>query len=325
MINTYRKYLDKLRSDLRFSQLCDFFEKSANIAFNATSNGNLPRWLDAYWNLPDLAPAKIATGCATPYVNGEIDNKTKEILLSSLHQLHPWRKGPYQLCDIFIDTEWRSDWKWNRLAPHIDSWSDKNVLDIGCGNGYHCFRIAAEGAKTVTGIDTSLLSIMQFKTLQKYFCQDNLDIFPVGIQNMPDNAPLFDTVLSMGVLYHRKDHIGHLKKIKSLLVPGGTAIIETLIVDGDEERCLIPEKRYAMMKNVYALPSVPLLEKWLSEAGFCDIRTVDVTTTSTDEQHSTEWMKFHSLSNFLDNDDQSKTVEGYPAPKRAIVLATLKR
>ena len=318
---TYKPFLDLLAQDLRFSQMCSFFEEAANLAFNGSSNGNLPCWLSAYSSLPDLEVETSSIVCDTPYASGHLSKQDSETLLESLHQLHPWRKGPFKLFDIFIDTEWRSDWKWDRLAPHVKSWKGKNVLDIGCGNGYHCLRIAGEGARTVTGIDTSLLSITQFKSLNKYLRIDNVDIFPVGIQNMPDNLQLFDTVLSMGVLYHRKDHMEHLHKIKSLLTEGGEAVIETLVIDGDAGDCLIPEKRYAMMKNVYAVPSVATLENWLNEAGFCDIRTVDVTATSIDEQRSTEWMKFHSLSNFLNPEDLSLTVEGYPAPKRAIVIA----
>jgi tRNA (mo5U34)-methyltransferase len=125
----------------------------------------------------------------------------------------------------------------------------------------------------------------------------------------------------MGVLYHRKDHIEHLKTLKSLLVPGGKALIETLVIDGGKTDCLIPKKRYAMMKNVYTLPSLQLLEQWISDAGFCDITIIDVTVTSINEQRSTEWMKFHSLINFLDKKDQTKTVEGYQAPKRAMLIA----
>ena len=321
MIETYKKYLEKWGGDLRFSQLCRFFKDSTNLAFNQSSNGNLPRWIDAYKKLPNLNVEQHSVDCDKPFASGEISDERLEQLNRSLQQLHPWRKGPYQLFDIFLDTEWRSDWKWNRLAPHIDSWSGKNVLDIGCGNGYHCFRIAAKGANSVTGIDTSLLSIMQFKTLQTYFNIDNIDIFPVGIQNMPLDAPFFDTVLSMGVLYHRKDPIEHLNKVKSLLIDGGEVILETLIIGGNQDECLMPEKRYAMMKNVYKIPSVPTLEKWLKEAGFCEIRTVDVSVTSTEEQRSTDWMQFHSLSNFLNPDDPTKTVEGYPAPKRAMVIA----
>jgi len=51
------------------------------------------------------------------------------------------------------------------------------------------------------------------------------------------------------------------------------------------------------------------------------VRTVDVTTTSLEEQRTTPWMQFESLADYLDPSDRSRTVEGYPAPRRAIVLA----
>jgi tRNA (mo5U34)-methyltransferase len=305
----------------KLKELGCFFESILENAFDTSANGNLPRWLEAYSKLPEIDPTEVNIDTDTPFAKGDIDTETKLTLTENLHMFHPWRKGPFELFNIFIDTEWRSDWKWNRLSPHIDSWQDKNVFDIGCGNGYHCFRIASGGAKSVTGIDTSLLSIMQFKTLQKYFKKDNIEIFPVGIQNIPKLNSIFDTVLSMGVLYHRTDPLEHLEKIYDLLVPGGECVVETLIIDGNENDCLEPIDRYAMMKNVYRIPSVTLLEKWLDSTGFYNIRTVDVTVTSPEEQRSTDWMRFHSLSNFLAPEDASKTIEGYPAPKRAMVIA----
>jgi tRNA (mo5U34)-methyltransferase len=33
-------------------------------------------------------------------------------------------------------------------------------------------------------------------------------------------------------------------------------------------------------------------------------------------------MDFHSLKDFLDPNDTSKTIEGYPAPKRGLFIAT---
>ncbi len=323
MKSTYTQYLKMMEGESSLKELGSFFASILEDAFNISANGNLVQWLDAYSRLPDLNPSVVRTDRDTPYVNGSIDEETRLELIEILHMYHPWRKGPFELFDIFIDTEWRSDWKWNRFNPHIKSWENKNVFDIGCGNGYHCFRIAANGAKTVTGIDTSLLSIMQFKSLQKYFKMENVEIFPVGIQNIPDKHAIFDTVLSMGVIYHRKDPIEHLGKIKALLIPGGECIIETMIIDGDENNCLIPENRYAMMKNVYMIPSVAMLEKWMNRTGFSNIRCVDITATTGFEQRSTEWMKFHSLSNFLDQQYPKKTVEGYPAPKRAVIIAQI--
>ena len=46
--------------------------------------------------------------------------------------------------------------------------------------------------------------------------------------------------------------------------------------------------------------------------------------TSTDEQRATKWMTNHSLIDFLDPNNKSLTIEGYPAPKRAVFIATKK-
>ena len=102
---------------------------------------------------------------------------------------------------------------------------------------------------------------------------------------------------------------------------GGELVLETLVVEGDENTALVPEDRYAQMRNVWFLPSVPALERWLRRAGFVDVRCVDVSTTSVDEQRSTDWMRYQSLPDFLDPQDHGRTVEGLPAPMRAVLLA----
>ena len=75
------------------------------------------------------------------------------------------------------------------------------------------------------------------------------------------------------------------------------------------------------MGNVWFLPGCDTLLGWLRKLGLVDCRLVDVSTTSTDEQRSTEWMRFQSLADFLDPADSTRTIEGYPAPMRAIVTA----
>jgi tRNA (mo5U34)-methyltransferase len=75
------------------------------------------------------------------------------------------------------------------------------------------------------------------------------------------------------------------------------------------------------MRNVWLLPTVPMLTKWLEETGYADIEIVDRSTTTTDEQRSTAWMRFESLCEALDPDDPTKTIEGWPAPNRVIITA----
>ena len=285
--------------------------------------GDLPRWLQVLDQLPDLQPDHIQLNSARVGASQDIpasDAATQQ-LRDTLQGLHPWRKGPFELFGVHIDTEWRSDWKWDRLQKKIDSLAGRRVLDVGCGSGYHCWRMLGDGAAEVIGIDPTPLFVVQFWALQKYLQQDNTWVLPLGIEHVPQKLQAFDTVFSMGVLYHRRSPLDHLQELKDCLRPGGQLVLETLVIEGGLGDTLLPEGRYARMGNVWFLPSTDTLLSWLRKLGFVEAEMVDVTVTSTREQRSTEWMKFHSLVNFLDPQDNKKSIEGYPAPRRAVVIA----
>lgn len=285
-------------------------------------HGDLPRWLNALNSLPELAANKIELDQSAITVQGStLDAAASQQLTKQLKGLHPWRKGPFKLFDITIDTEWRSDWKWDRLAPHIEPLNGRRVLDIGCGSGYHCWRMRGAGADWVVGIDPTPLFILQFFALQKYIQDSRVTVLPMGIEQLPTKLRFFDSVFSMGVLYHRRSPFDHLLELRDALRKDGELILETLVIEGDKGQVLVPEGRYARMGNVWFLPSCDTLTSWLAKAGFKDVRLLDVNTTSLDEQRRSDWMTFHSLKEFLDPDDTSKTLEGYPAPRRAIFSA----
>ncbi len=253
-----------------------------------------------------------------------LDEASLKKIRGLLHNLKPWRKGPFSLQGIDIDTEWRSDFKWDRLVPHLPPLQGRRILDVGGGNGYHAWRMAAQGAELTLCIDPSPRYFAQFHAVRKLLGPEapkGLHHLPVGIEAVPDGIEAFDCVFSMGVLYHRRDPIDHLFKLKDCLRPGGTLVLETLIIEGDENQCLIPPDRYAAMNNVWFLPSVAMLQGWLARCGYEAIEAVSVTATSLDEQRSTEWMTFQSLADFLHPDDASLTREGHPAPVRAALLA----
>ena len=222
-----------------------------------------------------------------------------------------------------VDTEWRSDWKWDRLEDAIAPLDGRRVLDVGCGNGYHCWRMLGAGAAEVIGIDPTPLFILQFKAVQHYLKQSGIHVLPVTLEAMPAHLPVFDTVFSMGVLYHRRDPMAHLMSLKHKLAPGGQLVLETLVIEGDDEALLKPNGRYARMGNVWQLPSPGLAARWLKEAGFSKIKIVDVGATSLEEQRRTPWMTFHSLEEFLEANDPTRTIEGFPAPRRAILTANI--
>lgn len=292
-------------------------------AFDAGKHGDLVKWQAVIDAIPELPRSHIRLNADAIQIGHAKDLAPwqQQELEHQLKALHPWRKGPYQLFGTYIDTEWRSDWKWRRLQNHITPLAYRRVLDVGCGNGYHCWRMLGAGAKMVIGIDPMLLNVMQFQVVKKLHGTAPVYVLPLGIEDLPPNLQLFDSVFSMGVLYHRRSPIEHLLELKACLQKGGELVLETLVIDGGLGDTLLPKDRYAKMRNVWFLPSCDTLVSWLQRCGFINVRVVDVTVTSTDEQRSTEWMRFHSLQDFLDQDNPQLTIEGLPAPKRAIVIA----
>ncbi len=318
---------DSLHRFLQSSRLAPWLaELPAQLAQIEQENphGKQDEWLAVLDNLPELTASSVDfTGSAVRIGTAEdIDGFGRERLLASLKALIPWRKGPYDLFGIGVDTEWRSDWKWERVFPHLSPLQDRLVLDVGCGSGYHLWRMHGAGAQAVIGIDPTLLFLTQFQTVKYYAGDYPVWMLPLKSEDLPDlRQKGFDTVFSMGVLYHRRDPLGHLQELRRAMRAGGELVLETLVVEGDEHTTLIPQDRYAKMRNVWFIPSIAMLELWLQRLGFRDIRVVDVTQTSVDEQRCTAWSKGESLADFLDPDDPQRTVEGYPAPLRATLIA----
>ncbi|TWI53331.1 tRNA (mo5U34)-methyltransferase [Pseudomonas duriflava] len=282
-------------------------------------HGDLERWSAALSTLPSLQPDDIHLK-DTFRLTAPITADQKEQLEISLRQLSPWRKGPFDIFGVYIDTEWRSDWKWSRVSQHIDL-CGKLILDVGCGNGYYQWCMLGAGARAVLGIDPNWLFFCQFLAIKRYMSSFPAWSLPMTLEELPANLSSFDTVFSMGVLYHRRSPIDHLLALKECLRSGGELVLETLVVEGTVQTVLVPEDRYAQMRNVWFLPSPAALELWLRRAGFQDIRLADLSHTTTEEQRSTSWMRFQSLPDFLDPKDPTRTIEGLPAPLRATFIA----
>ncbi len=317
------KYLDEFYGFAAKHFTKDEIEKIKFVISKSLQSSDWQKWYNLIASLPVTKPAVIDLNSGTIKIGRSTDLNTagKNKLELSLKGLMPWRKGPFDFFGVKIDTEWRSDWKWNRLKDHIKPLNGKTVLDIGSGNGYFALRMYGAGAKAVTGLDSYLLYTAQFLAIRKYLEPIPVWIIPLRFEHFPKNTEIFETAFSMGVLYHQKEPLKHLAEIYRLLKPGGELVLETIIIDEEFGALLQPVDRYAKMRNVRNIPSVRLLTEWLEASNYKNIRLIDVSVTTVNEQRKTGWMNYESLPDFLDPDDNTKTIEGYPAPKRAIILA----
>lgn len=309
-------------TNLGLGKLNEDFEKIIDHNINK-NDGNLPNWLSVLSELPDIETQEgvfIRDNAFVTAKSLKIPSQ-EEIarLKTALLKLSPWRKGPFDFFGLELDAEWRADIKWNHVAKGISSLKDKIILDVGCGGGYYMFRMAEQNPAMVLGIDPSKICWMQFEAEQKYLKYPNLFYLPLGLEDMPENCEIFDTVFAMGLLYHRKDPFNFLRALKYLLKKDGELILETITVEGDENTVLVPQNRYAGMKNVYFFPSDKALIKWLIKAGFRKIKLVYKYATTPLEQRQTPWMTNESLSNWLSPENPTLTIEGLPAPIRSII------
>ncbi|MFX4230998.1 tRNA 5-methoxyuridine(34)/uridine 5-oxyacetic acid(34) synthase CmoB [Aliarcobacter butzleri] len=249
----------------------------------------------------------------------DLSDEEYEIIVQTAKKLIPWRKGPFKIFDLEIDSEWQSNIKYNLIRPYFNL-KDKIVADIGCNNGYYMFRMLEDKPKRLIGFDPSPLTLHQFEFIN-HFVKSDIVYEMLGVEHLEFYNHKFDFIFMLGVLYHRPDPVGTLKSLARGLNSKGEILIDTFMIDGDDEICLTPNKRYSKIPNIYFIPTIPALKNWLERAGFENIEVLATTITTSEEQRKTPWSFDESLEDFLDPTDSSKTVEGYPAPKRVYVKA----
>lgn len=294
----------------------------SNEHLEQSKHGDIQRWRRLLAQLPDLQASSIQLGeTVTIGTEGDIDPAQRVQLDQYLRAFIPWRKGPFAVFGIQVDTEWQSHLKWRRVEKAIAPLEGRNILDVGSGNGYYGFRMLEAGARLVIGIDPHIPYVAQFCAIKHFTPELPLFVLPLTLEQLPMPIPHFDTVFSMGVLYHRRSPIEHLLQLRNCLRSGGELVLETLYVDGDEGYSLTPEDRYARMSNVWFVPSIKTIVRWLSRCRFTNIQIVDESVTSVDEQRKTEWMPFESLIDALNPLNSQLTIENYPSPKRVIMTA----
>lgn len=312
---------DELRR-LGFADWPDRLDETLRAQLSDEAHGDMKNWRKALAGLPAVQqqPGEFRQD-AIGVPEMKLDDAANAAVRSTFAQLIPWRKGPFNVGGIVIDSEWRSELKWQRVAAAMPDLNGQRVLDVGCGNGYYALRMRGAGAKVVIGVDPTLLFLTQHLAIRHFLTPEPVCVLPLRLADLPIRSQAFDVAFSMGVLYHSRAPVDHLRQLRDALRRGGTLVLETLVLPGDEPLSRTPSDRYARMRNVWHLPSVPELLIWLQRAGFEGADVTHISRTSSEEQRTTEWMPYESLAEALNPNDSSRTIEDWPAPERAIVVA----
>jgi len=274
---------------------------------------------EAVNTLPQLTSSAISLGDVVSVDFDQITDDDEQKIYDAAKRLKPWRKGPFRISGILIDSEWQSQIKYNLLEPHFNL-KDKIVGDIGCNNAYYLFRMQSQEPRKLVGFDPSAITYSQFQFIN-HFVKSDIVYELLGVEHVEFYEHKFDILFCLGVLYHRSDPVAMLKSLYKGLNRGGELILDTFMIDGDDEICLTPRERYSKIPNIYFIPTVNALKNWCFRAGFTSVEVLEIKKTDHQEQRKTEWIDTQSLKDFLDPNDESKTVEGYPAPKRVYIKA----
>jgi len=280
---------------------------------------NIVPYQEAIKALPVCSDVEVKLGDKVEVQIDNLSSKLASQIEETARLMKPWRKGPFQLNTLFIDSEWQSQIKYNLLEPHFNL-KNKVVGDIGCNNGYYLFRMLTQEPKKLIGFDPSAIYYSQFEFIN-HFIQSDIVYELLGVEHVEFYEHKFDTLFCLGVLYHRSDPVAMLKSLFKGLNKGGELILDTFMIDGEGEMCLTPRDRYSKIPNIYFVPTVNALKNWCYRAGFESVEVLETMKTEPNEQRKTEWIDTQSLEDFLDPEDDTKTVEGYPAPKRVYIKA----
>jgi tRNA (mo5U34)-methyltransferase len=268
-------------------------------------------------NLPNIENCEFKLQDTISLTCKDISEEDKKHINESALGLRPWRKGPFEVFDTFIDTEWKSFIKYNLLRTHFNL-KNKIVGDIGCNNGYYLFRMLEDKPKKIVGFDPSALCKLQFDFIN-HFAKTDIKFELLGVEHLPFFEHKFDILFCLGVLYHRGDPVKTLKELYNSLNKGGELILDTFMIDGDEATALCPGKTYSKIPNIYFVPTIKALQNWSQKVKFNSFEVLEIKKTELNEQRRTDWILGESLGDFLDPNNSELTIEGYPAPKRVYV------
>ncbi len=286
--------------------------------FSNKKDRRIESWLEILSRLPSIhnPEVELING-----VNIDFDIKDNDEIERLLLELIPWRKGPFRINDIFIDSEWDSEKKWKRFQELNLDLDGKSILDVGSGNGYYAFRMVGMGADKVLCLEPNLVNVSQFYAINNFVNSEKIMMIPERLEESGLANSKFDVIFSMGLLYHQRNPFEHLNNLKDLLADNGKLVLETIISPKEFGIAIEPSNgKYASMPNVHFVHTDNGCKSIFRNLSLQVHAESDLVVTNENEQRSTKWMPFKSFESALNLQNKSITIEGYPAPKRKFYL-----
>ena len=112
--------------------------------------------------------------------------------------------------------------EWHQLQSLFPDLTGKDMLDLGCGYGWHCRYAADHGARSVLGIDQSEMMIAEAK---KRNDAPGITYRVCSLQEYDYPKESFDLAVSNLVLHYVEDLDAVYRRIHETLRPGGVFLM----------------------------------------------------------------------------------------------------
>lgn len=108
--------------------------------------------------------------------------------------------------------------EWHTLKKMLPDFKGNNILDLGCGFGWHCRYAIENGAKSVIGIDLSEKMLAKAKEINGL---EGIQYERKALEDVDYPAETFNIVLSSLTLHYVESFESIAQKVFQWLTPGG--------------------------------------------------------------------------------------------------------
>ncbi|PCJ21448.1 MAG: hypothetical protein COB02_02325 [Candidatus Cloacimonadota bacterium] len=237
----------------------------------------------------------------TSIINPNIDRSQ---LQNKLKELAPWGQSIHVMADIHTPGPLDTEHRWRLLDSMPVNFKGKSVLDAGCNAGYFAFKAEEMGANRVFGIDCNHY-INQANFIKNFKKIKNVDFAVCSVFDPPKKE--FQISLIMGLLYHLKHPFLAIEKLAKITTEMIVIETEALVSPDDTHKMQFVEHTFRNDDSSWWVPGEECIKGFLRTCGFPHVKSYYF------PQVPENPFGFHYST--------GKTVEGFPASQRIMIIA----